>query len=194
MKNMKKLLAALMMAVMVLVLAAPAVLAEDAQTETTEQSAPEVQAPAKEPARETEAPAKEAQPEATAEPEATVEAQPEATAEPEATVEAQPETTPAPEATVEAQPEATAEANATQNTERSIKVVSNSSNLQVGETLTLTAKLSGFDGIEYQLNWQVKTEGGDWQNVSGEHGETLKVKLDDQSIGSSWRVVVETAD
>ena len=180
MKNMKKLLAALMMAVMVLVLAAPAVLAEDAQTETTEQSAPEVQAPAKEPARETEAPAKEAQPEATA--------------EPEATVEAQPETTPAPEATVEAQPEATAEANATQNTERSIKVVSNSSNLQVGETLTLTAKLSGFDGIEYQLNWQVKTEGGDWQNVSGEHGETLKVKLDDQSIGSSWRVVVETAD
>jgi len=95
-------------------------------------------------------------------------------------VEPQSETTPAPEAI--------------QDTLRSVKVISDSSSLQVGDTMTLTAKLSGFDGALYQLNWQVKAEGGDWANISGEHGETLKVNLDDQSIGCQWRVVVETAD
>lgn len=59
--------------------------------------------------------------------------------------------------------------------ERSIKVVANETALKVGETLKLTAKLTGFDGVEYSLNWQVKAQGGEWQDI-GEHGETLKVE------------------
>ena len=194
MKNMMKLLAALM-AVMMMVLVVPAAFAEDAQP--TEQ--PEVQAPAEEAK-----PEETAQPEATAEPtaeptveattEPTVEPTVEATAEPtvEPTVEATVE--PTVEPTVEAQPEATPAPEATVAPERSVKVLGGDESLQVGDTMTLTAKLSGFDGVEYSLTWQVKAAGGDWQDIAGEHDAALKVNLDDSSIGASWRVVVEIAD
>jgi hypothetical protein len=210
MKNMKKLLAALM-AVMVFVMAAPAVFAEEAgveqpaqeqavreeKTEEPKAEEPKAEAPKAEESAEPEATAEavvEVEAEATAEPEATPEAstQPEATPEASAEPEATPEVTAQPEATPEvtAEPEATPEAVA----QRDIKVVASESSLKVGEMLKLTAKLTGFDGIEYKLTWQVKVPGEDWKDLSGEHGETLKVELDDDSIGCAWRVVVETAD
>ena len=190
MKNMIKMLAALM-AVMVLVLAVPAAFAEEAPAA---EPTPEVQAPA-EPKHE-EPKAEEPKAEAPAEPEATVEP----AAEP--TVEATAEATPAAEPTVEAtadatpaaEPEATPAAEVTATPERSVRIISDDASLTVGETLTLTAKLSGFDGVEFKLTWQIKTQGDDWKDISGEHGETLKVKQDDESIGASWRVIVETAD
>ena len=55
------------------------------------------------------------------------------------------------------------------------------------------ARRTGFDGVEYSLNWQVKAQGGEWQDI-GEHGETLKVEVTAENIGSAWRVTVETAD
>ncbi len=205
MKNMKKLLAALM-AVMVFVMAAPAVFAEDAQTEqpAQEQTVEKAEAPKAEPKAEEpkaeEPKAEEPKAEETAQPEATQEAAVEVTAEDTAQPEATPEATAQPEATPEATaqpettPEATAQPEATPAAERSITVEASESTLKVGDTLKLTAKLTGFDGIEYKLNWQVKAPGEDWKDISGEHGETLKVELDAQSVGCAWRVVVETAD
>jgi hypothetical protein len=184
MKNMKKLLAALM-AVMVFVMAAPQVFAEDTQSEQPAQEQAVREEKAEEPKAE-----EPSEPEASAEAAVKVEAEAtqDATAEPESTPEvtAEPESTPA----VTAEPESTPEAVAV----RDIKVIASETSLQVGETLKLTAKLSGFDGIEYKLIWQVKVPGEDWKDISGEHEETLKVELDAESVGCAWRVVVETAD
>ena len=212
MKNMKKLVAVLM-TVMVLALAVPAVFAEEAQPEqqpevsapvkaeepektqepekVEETKAPEAEAPAEKP-EETEAPAEpEATAEATAEPEAT----PEVTTEPEATAE--PTAEPTPEVTAE--PEATAEPTVEPTPDatpiiRSVEVEAEDSSLQVGDTLKLTAKLTGFEGVKYTLTWQVMVPGEDWKNIDGENGETLKVELSEENIGASWRVAVETEE
>ena len=230
MKNMKKLVAVLM-TVMVLALAVPAVFAEEAQPEqqpevsapvkaeepektqepekVEETKAPEAEAPAEKPEA-TEAPAEpEATAEATAEPAATPEVttEPEATAEP--TAEPTPEVTAGPEATAEptaeptpevtVEPEATAEPTVEPTPDatpinRSVEVEAEDSSLQVGDTLKLTAKLTGFEGVKYTLTWQVMVPGEDWKNIDGENGETLKVELSEENIGASWRVAVETEE
>jgi cytoskeletal protein RodZ len=178
MKNMKKMLAALI-AGMLFVLIAPVVHAEEVQPEPQAEEQVVREEKAEEPkAEET---AEEPKAEETTAPEVT-------TTEAEVT---EPETAPE----VSAQPEAAQEQEVTETpVERSIVVVASESNLKVGDTLKLTAKLAGFDGVEYTLNWQVKAQHGEWKNISGEQGETLKVELTAETIGSAWRVTVETAD
>lgn len=195
MKSMRKLLATLI-AVMLFVLAAPAVFADDTQSEPAVQEQVVREDKADEPKAEKrdeeskaeaskaeEVKAEESKTEETIATEVTEQETQDVTAQPESASEAtqEPETIQEPEVSVPA-------------AERSIQVVASNSSLKVGETLKLTAKLSGFDGIEYTLNWQVKAQDGEWKNLSGAHGETLKVELTSENIGSAWRVTVETAD
>lgn len=198
MKNLKKLVAVLM-AVMVLALAVPAVLAEDVQPESGVSAPVKAEEPEKtrepEKAEDTSAPdatkAPAAEPEASEQPEATPEAAEEPAAEPTPEAAEEPVAEPTPEATEEPAAEPTRDA---APAEKRVEVKVEDSTLQVGDTLKLTARLTGFDGVKYTLTWQVKAPGEDWKDISGEHDDTLKVTLSEENIGASWRVVVETQE
>jgi len=202
MKNLKKLVAVLM-AVMVLALAVPAVLAEDVQPESGVSAPIKAEEPEKtrepEKAEDTSAPdatkAPAAEPEASEQPEATPDVAEEPAAEPTPEAAEEPVAEPTPDATPEPTPEPTAEPTPdAAPAERRVEVRVEDSSLQVGDTLKLTARLTGFDGVKYTLTWQVKAPGEDWKDISGEHDDTLKVTLSEENIGASWRVVVETQE
>lgn len=200
MKNTKKLLAALI-AGMLFVMVAPVVHAEEVQPEPQAEEQVVREEKVEEPQAEEqvvrEEKANEPKPEETAEePKAEETIAPEVTAsEAEVTTAdtevTEPETAPE----VSDQPEVAQEQEVTETpVERSVVVIASESNLKVGDTLKLTAKLAGFDGVECKLSWQFKAQDGEWKNISGEHGETLKVELTTENIGSAWRVAVDTAD
>jgi hypothetical protein len=118
----------------------------------------------------------------------------EVTPTPEATIDAQSETTPAPDAT----PSEMCPNEMCQNGKCLATVVSNSSDLQVGDTLTLTAKFCCFDCCEYELNWQVKTKKWQlgkyqlrtWQDTDDQTGRPkhrLPVARRDCDLGSPQR-------
>ena len=58
-----------------------------------------------------------------------------------------------------------------------------------GTIITLTAKLTGFEGQNYKLQWQRRLENGDWQNVPGENGITMTYELNEETAAYIWRVV-----
>jgi len=65
----------------------------------------------------------------------------------------------------------------------------NVASMELGDTLVMTAKLSGFDGIDYSLNWQV-SDGGEWEDIKGETEEELTVVITEENADCSWRLAV----
>ena len=65
--------------------------------------------------------------------------------------------------------------------------------LKVGDTLTLQAKLIGYDGLaqNIRIQWQQYT-GGQWQNVQGATGDTLTLPITPDNLHSAWRYDVTT--
>lgn len=63
----------------------------------------------------------------------------------------------------------------------------------LGEKITLTAELDGFDGLEYTVQWQVNKTGGskDWEDVKGETGLTCEYEATAETLGYSWRLAVD---
>lgn len=62
------------------------------------------------------------------------------------------------------------------------------SGLVPGDVLTLSAQLIGFEDADYTLNWQVKREGGEWQNIDGATGMTLTIEIEEEHDGCAWRL------
>ena len=62
---------------------------------------------------------------------------------------------------------------------------------KVGDLITLTAHLTGFDNKEYTLQWQYTTdqESDVWTDVDGAHGMTFTYTLDEITTNYTWRVV-----
>jgi hypothetical protein len=83
--------------------------------------------------------------------------------------------------------------------ERSIELISDYNNAvgYIGLKITLTAQLTGFDGLElgkdYRLIWQYSpVKGGDdWVNIEGAEEMTFSFILDEKTTRYSWRVIAE---
>ena len=66
------------------------------------------------------------------------------------------------------------------------------SQLLPGDVLVLTATLSGFEGVNYSLNWQAKYPGDSWTNIEGASGATLTINITEAHNGCSWRLQVSS--
>ena len=74
--------------------------------------------------------------------------------------------------------------------ERSVIVRSNvSSAICVGDTITITGELIGFEDVEaYSLQWQCN-DGSGWTDVSGATGIEHRYSASDKTVKCSWRLV-----
>ena len=148
-------------------------------------------------------------------PESTETAEPAETAEPDETKEPDAEETPAPtespEATDTPVPTETPTATSTPVPTESpvptetpapavprsvgISVASDTDPLQIGSRITLTAELSGYDGLDYVCCWQAaaaRSDGsivGEWRNVQN-GGQTFTYVLTEENLLTAWRVCV----
>lgn len=61
--------------------------------------------------------------------------------------------------------------------------------LELGDSFTLYAELSGYEDGRYTLQWQYGKEGV-WQDIEGAHEASLTQALTRENAGYSWRVLV----
>ncbi len=64
------------------------------------------------------------------------------------------------------------------------------SDLRVGDTLVLAARLVGFDGVEMLIQWQ-QLHDGVWNDIEGALGFTCQVKITEENFHDSWRYVAK---
>ena len=132
-------------------------------------------------------------------PDATEEAQPtqepavtDATATTEAT--AQPDETATVEpATAEPAAEETAAATEAAPIVRSVQIdMKVPENLQMGDTVVLSATLIGFDGLDVAVQWQYTKDGDNWTDAQGEGSTSLEYafQVSDETAGTAWRLAV----
>lgn len=75
--------------------------------------------------------------------------------------------------------------------ERSVRVEASYIAAVDDETeVTLTAILTGFDGVQVQLQWQSSVNGIDWRDVPGAKETSYTYELTEQNREVAWRVVV----
>lgn len=95
--------------------------------------------------------------------------EPEPTTKPEETVA--PEVTPAPD--------------------RSIRIQASrdgSGDLATGDKIVLTATLSGYEGLDYQIQWQTsESSSGAWSDIPGAHGATYTIELNEDNYTHFYR-------
>ena len=79
---------------------------------------------------------------------------------------------------------------ATPAPQRSVTIASNipASELALGDTVTLTAVLTGFEGAQVEIVWECQVDGV-WQ-PSGHTGETMSFVVDMDTAQSAWRVAI----
>lgn len=65
--------------------------------------------------------------------------------------------------------------------------------VEPGETLRLTAVLSGFDGMDVYIQWQ-EDDGQGYQDIEGALGDTLELTADAQHAGHAYRFVIKSAE
>lgn len=81
--------------------------------------------------------------------------------------------------------------------ERSVKVVSSLEGVETveeGTSITLTAELTGFDDVEYEIQWQRSTDGTDWEDVDGANDIEYTFDITEETDGYLWRVGVFTSE
>ena len=62
--------------------------------------------------------------------------------------------------------------------------------LHYGDVITLTADLSGAEGLAYTLQWQQRDQGGSWRDIEGENELQYSFTLNNQNEHSEWRLGV----
>lgn len=100
-----------------------------------------------------------------------------------------------------AQPTAESSPQTDNYTKRSVSITTSrdTAALRLGSSITLTANLVGYDGLDYTCQWQyaeADSEGniiGTWQNAQ-ENGLTVSYILTEQNILTAWRVRVIVAE
>ena len=58
--------------------------------------------------------------------------------------------------------------------------------LQIGDTLVLTAEVTGYDGLDVALQWQQYAD-GTWENIQGATEATLTVSITEDNLQRAWR-------
>ena len=62
---------------------------------------------------------------------------------------------------------------------------------RVGDRITLTAELTGFEDKEYTLRWQYSTDLENWTYVPDAHDITYTYTLNETTTNYTWRAVAE---
>lgn len=62
--------------------------------------------------------------------------------------------------------------------------------LDVGDEMTFTAVLEGYDGLSYQIQWQTSVNGSDWTDLSDANGLNYTLVLSEQNYDDFFRAVV----
>ena len=81
--------------------------------------------------------------------------------------------------------------------ERSVKITSNlgsAGTVEEGRTLVLTAHLTGYDDVDYEIQWQQSEDGVSWDDIDGANGTQYTVILTEDKGGYLWRASVSVAE
>ncbi len=72
----------------------------------------------------------------------------------------------------------------------SIAVHKDADILYEGDQVTLEAVLSGYDNVNYTLQWRYSLDDQTWQNCPGQTGETMTITMDSTNYKYYWNVLV----
>lgn len=98
------------------------------------------------------------------------------------------DSTPEPEQT--AQPESPAET-AAPAVSRSVSIqMIVPDHLQLGDTVTLVATLTGYEGLNIALQWQYSFDGEQWFDAAGATGLRYSFAVSQDMAGTGWRLAV----
>lgn len=125
----------------------------------------------------------------------TVAAEPEATEIPAIAGETETPEVPAQQGeSVETEMEASAEEPVSQEIDVSAMHVEIFSDMgdcvQAGARITLTSKLTGFEGVAYTLAWEYD-DGNGWKAMEGANGESYTFTANAQTVNYAWRLSVD---
>ena len=73
----------------------------------------------------------------------------------------------------------------------SVAISAESDVVELGGDMVLTAILTGFENLNYTLQWQFSTDNANWANVDGATGSTLRVQMNEENRDYFWRVSVD---
>ena len=73
----------------------------------------------------------------------------------------------------------------------SVAISAESDVVELGGDMVLTAILTGFEDLNYTLQWQFSTDNANWANVDGATGSTLRVQMNEENCDYFWRVSVD---
>ena len=73
----------------------------------------------------------------------------------------------------------------------SVAISAESDVVELGGDMVLTAVLTGFEDLNYTLQWQFSTDNANWANVDGATGSTLRVQMNEENCDYFWRVSVD---
>lgn len=73
----------------------------------------------------------------------------------------------------------------------SVAISAESDVVELGGDMVLTAILTGFEDLNYTLQWQFSTDNANWANVDGATGSMLRVQMNEENRDYFWRVSVD---
>lgn len=59
-----------------------------------------------------------------------------------------------------------------------------------GYDVTLQAHLRNYENVEYSLQWQVSKDNSNWQDISGAHGLTYSLIVNEENYNNYYRIAV----
>ena len=59
-----------------------------------------------------------------------------------------------------------------------------------GYDVTLQAHLQNYENVEYSLQWQVSKDNSNWQDISGAHGLTYSLIVNEENCNNYYRIAV----
>ena len=73
----------------------------------------------------------------------------------------------------------------------SVAISAESDVVELGGDMVLTAVLTGFEDLNYTLQWQFSTDNANWADVDGATDSTLRVQMNEENRDYFWRVSVD---
>ena len=73
----------------------------------------------------------------------------------------------------------------------SVAISAESDVVELGGDMVLTAVLTGFEDLNYTLQWQFSSDNANWADVDGATGSTLRVQMNEENRDYFWRVSVD---
>lgn len=73
----------------------------------------------------------------------------------------------------------------------SVAISAESDVVELGGDMVLTAVLTGFEDLNYTLQWQFSADNANWADVNGATGSTLCVQMNEENRDYFWRVSVD---